>query len=88
MPNEVLNCEEKIGIEEFDFEESYYTFDEQKCLQIVFETIHEILLLYNVVLLQITQHAYYCPTNYSLGKNKFEEIRKDCLTFCTCTETL
>ena len=44
MPNDVLNCKENFDIDEYDFEESYYTFEEQKCLQMVFETVHEILL--------------------------------------------
>ena len=81
MPNEVSNCEEKLDIDEYDFEESYYTFEEQKCMQIFFETIHEILLHYNDILLLVTQHAYYCPKSYSLGKYKFEEIRKQLFDF-------
>ena len=81
MPNEVSNCEETFGIEEFDFEESYYTFEEQKCLQMVFETIREILFQYNDILLQITQHANFYPTSYSLGKDKFEEVRKQLFEF-------
>ena len=81
MPNEVSNCEEKLDVGEYDFEESYYTFEEQKCLQMVFETFHEILLQYNDILLQITQDAYYCPTSYSLHKIKFKEIRKHLFDF-------
>ena len=81
MPNQVSNCEEKSGIDEYDFEERYYTFEEEKCLQMVFETFHEILLYYNDILLQITQHTYFYPTSYSLGKNKFEEVRKHLFEF-------
>ena len=81
MPNKISNCEEKFDFDEFDFEENYYTFEEQRCLQIVFETFYEILLQYNDTLLQITQYAYYYPTNYSLGKNKFEEVRKHLFEF-------
>ena len=44
LPNEISNYEEKLNVGEYDFEESYYTFEEQKCLQMVFETLHEILL--------------------------------------------
>ena len=76
MPNDVTTSGEKFCVDEYDFEESYYTYEEQKCMLLFFETIHEILLYYNDVLLLITQHAYYCPTSYSLGENKFEEIRK------------
>ena len=47
----------------------------------VFEAIHDILLCYNDILLQITLHAYDCPTSYSLGKNKFEEVRKHLFEF-------
>ena len=75
MPNEVSSCDEKPDIDEHNFEENYYTFEEQKCLQMVFETFHEIMLNYNNIFLEITQYAYYCPTS-SLGENKFEEVRK------------
>ena len=81
MQNDDSNRQEKFFIDEYDFEESYHTFEEQKCLQIVFETIHEILLHYNDILLQITQHAYHCPLSYSLGRNKFEEVRKNLFEF-------
>ena len=47
----------------------------------VFETVHEILLCYNDILLQTTQHAYAFPTSYSLGKNKFEEVKKHLFEF-------
>ena len=47
----------------------------------VFETFHEILLQYNDILLQTSQCAYHYPTSYCLGKNKFEEVRKDLFEF-------
>ena len=50
-------------------------------MRIFFETIHKILLYYNDILLQITQHAYFCPTSYFLGENKFEEVRKHLFEF-------
>ena len=81
MQNGIPNFEEKFHIDEYDFEESYYTFEEQKCLQMVFETIHEVLLYYNDILLQISHHACHCPTSYSLGKTKFEEVRKHLFEF-------
>ena len=81
MPNDVSYCRKRFGVDEYDFEESYSTFEEEKCLQMVFETFHEILLYYNDILLQITQHAYYYQTSYSLGKNKFEEVRKKLFEF-------
>ena len=81
MPNDISNCEEKFDTDEYNFEESCYTFEEQKCLQMIFETVHEILLHYNDIFLHITQHAFFCPTRYSLAKNKFEEIRKHLFEF-------
>ena len=81
MPNVVSNCEEKFNIDEYDFEESYYTFEEQKCLQLFYETVHEILVSYSDILMQIFGHLYYCPTSYSLGRNKFEEVRKHLFEF-------
>ena len=47
----------------------------------VFEAIHDILLCYNDILLQITQLAYHCQASYSLGKNKFKEVRKHLFDF-------
>ena len=81
MQNDVSNCDEKFCADEYDFEESYYTYEEQKCLQIFYETIHEVLVHYNDIIMQFTQHAYYCPTSHSLHKNKFEKIRKHLFKF-------
>ena len=47
----------------------------------VFKTIRGILLCYNDILLLINEYAYNCPTSYSLGKNKFEEVRKKLFEF-------
>ena len=81
LPNDVSICDEKFEIDEYNFEESYFTFEEQKCLQMFYETIHDILVNYNDIVLQIFEHLYYYPTSDDLGENKLVELRKHLFEF-------
>ena len=81
MPNDISNCDEKLVIDDYCLGERYYTYDEQKCLQIFFNTVNLILNNYMFILFQSIHHACLYPRSCCLGKNKFVEVRKQLFEF-------
>ena len=81
MPNDISNCDEKLVIDDYCLGEKYYTYDEQKCLQMFFNTIDLILNNYMFILFQSIHHACLYPRSCCLGKNKFVEVRKQLFEF-------